>query len=86
MKSKRSNKLRKMHTRIPSGESKLHYKKKIPSSPKCAICKKQLQGIAKLRPFKLRNISKSKKTPKRIFGGNLCHKCTIREIIKKVRK
>ena len=86
MKSKRSNKLKKMRTRTPSGESKLRYKKKKHSVVKCANCKKPLQGISKLSSAKLRNTSKSKKTPKRIFGGNLCHKCTIREIIKKVRK
>jgi len=85
-KPKRSKKLRKVYVRTPSSKSKIIYKKRKPSEVKCANCKKPLQGIARERPSKLRNISKSKKTPKRIFGGNLCANCTKKEIIKGTRK
>ncbi|MBL7147403.1 MAG: 50S ribosomal protein L34e [Nanoarchaeota archaeon] len=85
VKTKRSKKLRKIYVRVPSSKSRIIYKKRKPKIAKCAICKKQLQGIPRKRPSKLKNISKSQKTPKRIFGGYLCIHCTKREIIKRAR-
>lgn len=86
VKPKRSKKLRKIHVRSPSGRSKIIYKKRKPKSTKCAICKKVLHGTPRERIYKIKNISKSKKTPRRIFGGYLCASCTKREIIKRNRK
>jgi len=86
VKSKRSKKLRKIYVRIPSSKSKIIYKKRKPSAVKCAVCKKPLHGVPRERPSKLRNISKSKKTQNRVFGGNLCANCARRELIKRIRK
>jgi ribosomal protein L34E len=34
----------------------------------------------------MKTMSKSQKRPERMFGGNLCSKCSKREIIKRNRK
>ncbi|MBI5159456.1 50S ribosomal protein L34e [Candidatus Micrarchaeota archaeon] len=41
----------------------------------CAACKNQLQGTTTKR-----NVAKSMRTPSRLFGGNMCAKCTEKVI------
>ena len=84
--NKRSRKLRRIHVRTPKGISKLVYKRKKPSQPKCFMCKRPLHGIKRLIPSKIRKLSKSKRRPERIFGGVLCSSCTKRILINKIRK
>ena len=86
VKPKRSRKMNRIYVKTPSNKSKIVYRKPKPKANKCAVCKKPLHGISRLRPSKLRNTSKSKKKPKRIFGGYLCANCAKREIIRRNRK
>ncbi len=56
-------------------------RKKKPKIQKCAICKKPLHGIPKLRATELKKLAKSEKRVERPYGGYLCSKC-VREIMR----
>ena len=84
--SRRSHTLRKIFKRIPSGISKIFYKKRKNSKLLCTECKKELHGISPKIQSKLRNTTKSKKRPERKYGGVLCPACTKRKIINETRK
>ncbi len=83
---KRSRSLRRVYIKTPSGRNKILYKIRKPSKPTCSNCGKELHGVPRNVPSIVRNLSKSSKHPKRMFGGNLCFNCTKLEIIKRVRK
>jgi len=84
--SRRSRSLRRVHIRIPSGISKLVYKKRKPRKAVCGECEAVLQGVPRERPTKMMNLSKSQKRPERKYGGVLCPSCTKRKIIANVRR
>ncbi len=72
--------------RLPSGKVVIRERKKKPRIAKCAICKKPLHGIPRLRASQLKKLAKTKKRPERPYGGYLCSKC-MRELMKeKARK
>ena len=81
----RTRSLRKIRKKLPGGGSIIHYIKKKPKKPACANCGKPLHGVASGLTSKIRSLSKSKKRPERPYGGNLCSKCTKKEIKKKLR-
>ena len=72
--------------RLPSGKVVIRERKKRPRIAKCAICKKPLHGIPRLRASQLKKLAKTKKRPERPYGGYLCSKC-MRELMReKARK
>ncbi len=77
----RSRKLRRVYVRTPGGRTVVHYEKRKHDVPKCAICKRPLNGFPKLRTKDLR---KGHRPPSRIFGGYLCHQCLEKFIVEKV--
>ncbi|MBI4159390.1 50S ribosomal protein L34e [Candidatus Woesearchaeota archaeon] len=83
--SRRSRSLRRVHIRIPSGISKLVYKKGKPKKALCGKCGAVLHGMMRERPTKMQNLPKSQKRPERKYGGVLCPSCTKRKIISDVR-
>jgi len=76
----RSNIQRKVRT--PGGRVVLHHQKKQGTGPKCGDCKSILAGIVRLRPMQYANISITKKTVNRSYGGNLCGKCVRNRILR----
>ena len=76
----------KVKRRTPGGRIAVHKRKRKPKIARCAICKKPLHGVPRLRPSKLRNIAKSKRRPERMFGGYLCSKCMRETLKEKARK
>jgi large subunit ribosomal protein L34e len=64
-----------MHKRTPGGQNVLRYKKKKPSKHVCAECGAILHGVPRGRPYEIKKLSKTKRTPNRPFGGYLCSKC-----------
>ncbi|AWR97306.1 50S ribosomal protein L34e [Acidianus sulfidivorans JP7] len=76
----RSRSYRKIHVRLPSGKSVIHYERKKNNTAKCQICGKELFSVD---TNKITNLSKSEKRPNRIFGGVLCHEC-VETLIKQV--
>lgn len=78
----RTSRFRKIIRKIPGGALVIHYKKKKPRQARCAGCGKPLSGVKRNIPSKVRGLAKSKKRPKRPYGGNLCPGCS-REAIKR---
>ena len=83
--SRRSRSLARVFKKVTKGV-RLIYKKRKPKPAHCSNCGAVLKGVPHERPYKMRNMPKSQKRPERMFGGNLCSKCSRREIIKRVRK
>jgi len=77
----RSRTFRRVFRKTPGGNTVMHYALRKPSKAKCSICGSVLQGIARARPTKLKNMPKSRRTVSRPYGGNLCSKC-MRQAIK----
>ncbi len=84
--SKRSRTLRRVYIKTPSGKNKILYKLRKPKKICCSNCKKELHGVPHDVKSVTRNLPKSSKHPKRIFGGMLCFKCSKLELIKRFRK
>lgn len=78
----RSRSLARRYVRLPGGDTVIHYRKRKPAPAKCAICKKPLNGVPRLRPVDLRKLPKSMRRPERPYGGYLCPRC-LRELLKK---
>jgi len=76
----RSNKVQKVKT--PGGRLIFQYKPKRASPPKCGITGVRLQGISSYRPNKLKDLSKTKKTVNRIYGGHLSHAVVKERIVR----
>jgi len=71
----KSGRLRKISVRTPGSRVAVHYRQRKPSKALCASCKKQLAGVPRDVPSKLRNMPKSAKRPERPYGGMLCSPC-----------
>ena len=76
----RSRAFRRIKKRLPGGGTIIHYLKRRPSAPRCAGCGKPLHGVARERPILIKRLSRSRKTPERPYGGNLCPGCTRKKI------
>ena len=77
----RSRSLRRVKKKLPGGSTVTKYEHRNPSVHKCSKCGKELKGIPRARPHKMKNMGISKKTVSRPFGGNLCSNCS-RKLIK----
>ncbi len=71
----KSGRLRKIFVRTPGAKTVVHYRQRKPSKAVCANCKKQLAGVPRELPAKMRNMPKTAKRPERPFGGVLCSVC-----------
>ena len=74
--------LRRVKVRTPGSRLVIHYSKRKPSIAKCGKCRTELKGIPRERPSVLRNLPLSQRTVARPYGGNLCSKCSRKEIVK----
>jgi len=83
---KKSKSLRKVFRKTPGARTVVHYKKKIPAKPKCAVCRAVLKGVARANANELRRMPKTMKRPQRPFGGILCSRCSRNELKKLARK
>ncbi len=72
----KSGRLRKVSVRTPGSRVAVHYRERKPSKALCGSCKKQLSGMARELPSKMRNMPKSAKRPERPYGGMFCSACT----------
>jgi large subunit ribosomal protein L34e len=79
-----SNKVRKVRT--PGSKVVLQYvgkQGKGPHAPHDSCdCGKRINGIAQLRPFHYKRLSKRQKTVSRPYGGVLCAGCVKSKIIR----
>lgn len=83
--NKRARTFRRIHVRIPSGNSVIHYKKRKHAKSRCHECGKVLAGMQNFASKSGNKLSKSEKRPERPFGGVLCSACMRKRIVKRVR-
>ncbi|KAH8552220.1 60S ribosomal protein L34-B [Umbelopsis sp. PMI_123] len=76
----RSNRTRVVKT--PGGNLNLQYEKKPASAPRCGDCGVKLAGIISLRPREYAQVSKTKKTVSRAYGGSRCSHCVRNRIVR----
>ena len=76
--------LKKIKKKVPGGGYIIHYKRKDPSVPKCAMCKTPLKGSTTGRFTAMKNAAKSLKRPTRPYGGNLCASCSKKRVSQEV--
>ena len=82
----KSRTFRRIKVKLPGNRVTVHYRKRKPRQAICADCGAVLHGVPRERPYKMRNMPKTKKRPERPYGGVLCSACTRRKIIAKARK
>lgn len=80
----RSRSLRRVYTRKPGGGVGVRYEKRKPGPARCARCGRRLNGVPRLRPPKIRRLSRTSKRPERAFGGVLCPSCLSTLIFRRV--
>ena len=80
----KSRSFRRVFVKVPGGKTKLHYRRRKVSQPKCAICSKTLHGIKKLTQNKFKNLPKTKKRASRPYS-NLCSACMRKQIMDKIK-
>jgi len=66
--------------RVPGGRTAVHTKREKTSKHKCAICKGLLHGTPRGTRVDIKRIKKSRRSPSRPFGGQLCTQCTRKVI------
>ncbi len=69
----RAQKRKKLKT--PGGRNVTHYWRKKPHKSQCAICKRPLQSIPRLRPAKMAKTRKTARRANRLESGRYCAKC-----------
>ena len=73
-----------MKFRIIKKKGKVRLEKRKPRLAICSICKTELKGVLRERPYKMRNTAKTKKRPERMYGGVLCSRCAREKIRRSV--
>ncbi len=71
----RSRSRRRIHVTTPGGEGVVHYEKRKPGPARCARCGRPLNAVPRLRPNRMKRLSKTSKRPERPYGGVLCASC-----------
>lgn len=69
--------------RTPGSRTVVHYVKRKPKIAKCGNCSRQLHGVPRQRPYKMRAMAKTKKRAERPYP-NLCSKCSRIMIIQSI--
>ncbi|MFX1574057.1 MAG: 50S ribosomal protein L34e [Promethearchaeota archaeon] len=64
--------------RTPGNRNVIHYWRRKPKRAHCALCKKPLQSIPRLRPSNMRKTDKTARKANRMESGRYCAKCLQR--------
>ena len=75
-----------IYVKVPGGRTVIHYKRRKPKNAKCAECGAKLSGTLRERPYKMKNLAKTKKRPTRAYGGYYCTRCSRKKIMEEARK
>ena len=78
----RSRSFRRVKVNTPSGKARTHFLKKKPGPAACRLCSKQLHGVPRDVPARIKKLPKTMRRPERPYGGNLCPACA-REVFKR---
>ncbi|MFX1478576.1 MAG: 50S ribosomal protein L34e [Promethearchaeota archaeon] len=63
------------NVRTPGNRNVTHYWRRKPKKSQCALCKKPLQSIPRLRPSEMRKTNKTNRRANRMESGQYCAKC-----------
>jgi large subunit ribosomal protein L34e len=77
----KSRSWRRKNVKTPGSRSVIRYGKKKSGMAMCAVCKKPLHGVPRVREIEMKKLTKTERRPERPFGGNLCSSC-MREIMR----
>jgi large subunit ribosomal protein L34e len=80
----KSRSLARLKRVTPGGRVVTHYIRRRPKGAKCAMCKKPLSGVPRVRQAQLSKLPKSSRRPNRAYGGYLCPACLKAEIKQKI--
>ena len=72
----RSRSFRRLARVTPKGKKVMHYERKKPNFPHCALCNQELNGISISKNAR----GRTRKTNARKFGGVLCSSCSAKII------
>ncbi len=81
----RARTFRRIYKKLPGGVTKLRYERRKPRKARCSDCGKSLHGIKGDISVRIRRLAKSEKRPERMYGGNLCSKCSREKIKERIR-
>ncbi len=79
--SLRTRSRKRRSAKLPGGRTTIHYKKEKAGFARCGRCGRQLSGIPRLDPSRIRKLPQSRRRVERIYGGYLCHEC-LQEMLK----
>ncbi|MFX0080312.1 MAG: 50S ribosomal protein L34e [Candidatus Hodarchaeota archaeon] len=71
--------------RTPGNRNVSHYWRRKPKRAHCAICKRPIQSIPRLRPSEMRKTNKTSRRANRMESGRYCAKCLQTMIKETVR-
>ena len=71
----RSKAQKRKKVRTPGNRNISHYWRKKPSKAQCAICKKPLQAVPRLRPSQFKQTDRVSRRANRPESGRYCAKC-----------
>ncbi|MFP4402650.1 MAG: 50S ribosomal protein L34e [Candidatus Nanoarchaeia archaeon] len=80
----KSRSLRKVQVRVPSGDTRTHYRQKQRKIVKCAVTGKALRGIPRKTQRKFKNLNLSQKRVSRVYGGYMSHTALKEKILKEM--
>ncbi|MFX1532237.1 MAG: 50S ribosomal protein L34e [Promethearchaeota archaeon] len=63
------------NVKTPGNQNVSHYWRRKPKRAHCAICKKPLQSIPRLRPSEMKKTEKTARRANRMESGRYCAKC-----------
>jgi len=81
----RSRAQKRKNVRTPGNQNIKHYWRRKPKRAHCAICKKPLQSVPRLRPAKMTKTTKTSRAANRVESGRYCSICLKNLIIDAVR-
>ncbi|MFX1455800.1 MAG: 50S ribosomal protein L34e [Promethearchaeota archaeon] len=67
--------------RTPGNRSVSHYWRRKPNRAHCAICKRPLQSVPRLRPTNMKKTDKTARRANRLESGRYCSTC-LKTLIK----
>ncbi len=78
----RSRTFRRVFVKATKG-ARIHYKNRKETKAKCRLCDKALLGVSQGTRYQMNKTSKSMRVPSRMFGGNLCSKCSRQTLVQR---
>ena len=76
---------KKVQRKIPSGKPVTRYRRGMHSKHKCGVCGGVLHGTPRGKPIQIKRLKKSRRSPERPYGGQLCSSCTRKVVAMKAK-